>query len=103
VHEEVVHRPVGFDAALTRQTCELGVVTNAVQKRVEEDGLAIGAEGPHGAGGEVNWLVPIDIRGEELSKDDDGAVVGGVDGFDGVKGDGSVVGDRETSEAFGVA
>ena len=103
MHEEVVHGPVGFDAALTHDAGELRVVADAVQERVEEDRLAVGAKRPHGAGCEVHWFVPIDIRGEELLEDSRGAVVGGVDGFDGVKGDGSVVGDRETSEAFGVA
>ena len=44
VHEEVVHRPVGFDAALTHEAGELSIVADAVQKRVEEDGLAVGAK-----------------------------------------------------------
>ena len=103
VHEEVVHRPVGFDATLTDQSGELRVVTDAVQKRVEEDGFAVGAERAHGAGGEVQRFVPVDIRGEELLEDGDRAVVGGVDGFDGVEGDSGVVGDGEAGEAFGVA
>ena len=43
MHGEIVHEPFGLDALLPGKGCKLGVVADAVQKRVKEDGLAVGA------------------------------------------------------------
>ncbi len=88
---------------MTSKAGELRVVAYAVQERVEEDGFAIGAELAHGAGGKLYWFGPVGVRGEQLLEEDDGAVVGGVDGFDGVEGDVGVFRDGKAGEAFGVA
>ncbi len=53
---------------------------------MEEDGLAFGASGTHGAGGELDGCVPIDVRPKEWVQKSDGAIVSGVDRFHGVKG-----------------
>src|SRR3982074_1001367 len=87
VHEQVGDERIGFDAALTHEAGELSIVADAVQKRVEEDGFPVGAERPHGTSSELHWLVPIDIRDEELLEDSGGAVMGGVDRFDRVERD----------------
>ena len=58
VHEEVVHGPVRLDAALAHEAGELGIVAHAMQESVEEDGLAVGVERTHGAGGEIQSARP---------------------------------------------
>ena len=103
VHEQVVHGLVDLDATVADKGGKLRVVADAVQERVEEDGFAVGEEWAPAASGEVQWFVPVDIGGNELLEDGDGAVVGGVDGVHGVEPDGGVVGDGETGQAFGVA
>ena len=91
MHEEVVHGPVGLDAAATREAGELCIVSDAVQKGMEEDCLAVGAERSPAAGGEVQRFIPIDVRGKELLEDSCGLVVSGVDGLRGVERDAVVV------------
>jgi hypothetical protein len=104
VHEEIVHGPVWFDAALTDEAGELSVVADTVQKRMEEHGPAVGVQRSHGSSGEVDRVFPVVVfSGEKLLEDGDGAIVRGVDGFDGVESDSSVVGDGKVGETFGVA
>ena len=94
----------GLTPQLTHEGGELGVVADAVQKSVEEDGLAVGAElSPCVRVVKSNGSFQSMSEAKSCWKILDGAVVGGVDGSDGVEGDVGVVGDGEASEAFGVA
>jgi hypothetical protein len=102
VHEEVVHGPFGFDAALPDERGELGVVTDAVQEGVKENGLSSGAKAASTPGGKFDLFVPVCVGSERLLKECDGASVSCEDGVDGVEGDFGVVGDGEVSDALGV-
>jgi hypothetical protein len=103
IHHEIVHRPVWFDAALPSEAGELGVVAYAMQKRVKEDGLAVGAGLAHGAGGELEGFVPVDVGVEKFLEDRHGMVVRGEEGLHGVKRDVGVVGDGQLGEPFRIA
>lgn len=75
-----------------------------MQKRVKEDGLAVGASRALCAGHELQRLVPVEVwGGQKLLEDGHGTVMGGVDGGYGIEGDIGVVGDGEVREALGVA
>ena len=88
---------------MAHEAGELGIVPDAMEERVEEYRPAIGVEGPHRTGFEVNWFDPVDFGREKLLEDLNRTVVSGVDRFYGIEWNAVVIGDREAGEAFGIA
>ena len=104
-HEEVIAAagPVGFVTVLADEGSQLRVVADAMEHRVEEHRLAGGAGRAVAAGDEVDDLVPVEVGGEGLMVDAEGAVVGGVEGVYGAEGDLVEVGFGEAGDALGPA
>ena len=78
-------------------------MANPVKKEVKEDGFAGRADRAHCPGGKLDCFVPIDFRIEKLAEERKGAIMGGVDRFDGIAGNIGVFSRGLVSEAFGEA
>ena len=101
--EEVIHLPVGVDAGVAQQRCELRVVAHGVQQGVEQDHPATGDESPC-FGGELDLGVPfVGVVFEQVAELGEGQVVGVEDVVDGGFGYVFVLGDGFAVEALGVA
>ena len=61
VHYQVVHSPIRLYALAPNQSGQLCIVPDAVKHRMEQDRFPGRSRRPHGAGDELDPLIPVDV------------------------------------------